>query len=796
MKRLTFRRAATQWTEAMPLGNGRIGAMHYGGVEKELFQLNEDTLWSGPPAQDKRYDDREALRKVRQLIDEEKYVEATDEAKNMFGPYAQGYLPLGDLTIRHFHGNDCANYERMLDIDNAVSSVSYKIGQCEFAREAFVSNPHQVLAIRFTSSVPKRLSFTASLDSPLKAETVSEDNALVLRGICPEYIAPHYYKEDELPIVYGEFGETKAIHFEGRLCVCAEDGKVEYRHGKLWVQGATSAVLYFAASTSFNGFDQRPGNDFGALAERNSTTLSKAMNSSYDQLKEVHTLDYRRLFDRVEFSLGDVIEEEEKLDTDKRLQQYGADDPAMVALLFHFGRYLLIACSREGTQPANLQGIWNDITRAPWTSNYTLNINTEMNYWPAESTNLSECHRPLLKAIQELAINGEKMVKERYGLKGWTAHHNSDLWRHAHPVGAERHGDPAYAFWPMAGPWLCRHLWEHYEYTQDKQFLSEEAYPILKGAALFCLDWLVEDDGGRLITSPSTSPEHHFFTEDGQRGEVTRGATMDLQLIDDLFANCLQMTAILGVEEEWVKKVKTAKARLFPLQIGRYGQLQEWLIDYEDEDTRHRHISHLYGIYPGNQWMDEALTDAVRQTLNRRGDAGSGWSLGWKICLWSRLKDGERSMDLLRRFFNVVKEPSGVFGSKGGILPNLLGAHPPFQIDGNFGYTAGIVEMIVQSHNEFVELLPALPSAWQSGTISGIRVRGGFEISLKWERMQAYRLTVKCCISNTFKLKSDTPVLICEEGKENRVIEPMEGLLSVVIQANKSVSLIFQNASQ
>lgn len=793
MKRLTYRKAAVQWTEALPLGNGRIGAMHYGGVERDLFKLNEDTLWSGPPNRERSYDDRESLRKVRQLIDEQKYGEATDEAKNMFGPFAQGYLPLGDLTIHHFQGNDCRRYERMLDIEEAISSVSYTIGQVQFTREAFISHPHQVLVIRLTSSVPKRLTFTVGLDSPLKAETLQDETSLIMRGVCPEYCAPHYYAEDELPFVYGEFGESKAIHFEGRVRASSEDGQISYRHGKLRVQDATEAVLYFTAATSFNGFDQLPGNDFGVLAHRNESTLSKAMAISYDQLKEEHIRDYRMLFGRVDFTLGEAaeVEVDEKRDTDERLQAYGADDPAMVALLFHFGRYLLIASSREGTQPANLSGIWNDITRAPWTSNYTLNINTEMNYWPAEVTNLSECHRPLLKAIKEIAVNGEKMVIERYGLNGWTAHHNSDLWRHAHPVGAERHGDPAWAFWPMAGPWLCRHLWEHYEYTQDQQFLAEDAFPLMKGAALFCLDWLVEDEEGYLITSPSTSPEHHFYTEDGQRGEITKGATMDLQLIGDLFVNCLSMTAILGVEEEWVKRIREAKTRLHPMQIGKYGQLQEWLLDYEDEDTRHRHVSHLYGVYPGVQLTEGLLLDVVRQTLNRRGDAGSGWSLGWKVCLWARLKDGDRSRELLRRFFNVVRERSGVFGSNGGIFPNVMGAHPPFQIDGNFGYTAGIVEMLVQSHKGYVDILPALPSAWQSGTLSGIRVRGGFEIALSWERLQASRLDVSCCIDNTFILRSEKPAVVREIGKEDRLVEPVEGYLTFEVTKYHPVSLLF-----
>jgi len=788
MKRLSYSKSAMHWTEAMPLGNGRIGAMHFGGVGEDRFQLNEDTLWSGPPSHYEPHDDRESLQKVRQLLREHKYKEADEETKNMYGPYAQVYMPLGNLTIRLLHGEEGRRYKRSLDLERALSSVSYTIGPVEYTREAFISGPHQVLAIRLTSSVPKQLNFEVTMDSPHKSYTLQDDHALFLQGICPEYCTPGYYEEDLQPIVYGDFGNTKAIHFEGRLGAQIEDGQAVYRNGKLSVQHATNVVLYFAAASSFNGYDQLPGTDFGVLARRNESILSKAMEISYDQLKQEHIRDYRELFDRVDLTLGDAAPGEEALDTDKRIRKYGAGDPAMVALLFHFGRYLLIASSREGTQPTNLQGIWNDMVRPPWGCNYTVNINTEMNYWPAEVTNLSECHRPLLKAIQELSVTGGEMVKARYGLNGWTGHHNSDLWRHAQPVGADRHGDPVWAFWPMAGSWLCRHLWEHYEYTQDKRFLAEEAYPLMKGAAEFCLDWLVEDESGYLITSPSTSPEHHFYSNDGYLGAVTQGVTMDLQLIGDLFENCLNMAAVLGVEDEWVMRMAAAKARLHPMQIGKYGQLQEWLVDYEDEYQDHRHVAHLYGFYPGNQLTEGDLLDAVRQTLNRRGDDGSGWSLGWKVCWWARLKDGERVLQLLGRFLNVV---TAYGGYDSGIYPNLLGAHPPFQIDGNFGYTAGIAEMIVQSHKGYVELLPAIPSAWQSGALSGVRVRGGFELSVSWDRMQVSRLDLVCLVDNTFRMKSDKSAIVCEEGKEGRTLDPIEGYLSLEVCKDQKVSLRF-----
>ncbi|MEK3890102.1 glycoside hydrolase family 95 protein [Bacillus sp. FSL K6-3431] len=789
MNLLSYSKAANVWTEALPLGNGRIGAMHFGGIETDRFQLNADTLWSGPPKKNKKYDDQESLQKVRKLIEEEKYDDAISETKNMFGPYTQAYMPLGNLVIQYLHGDVAQKYERVLDINQAISSVKYKVGKVEYSREAFISHPHQVLAIELTSSVEKKININISIDSLLKSRTENVEDKVILQGICPESCAPTYFHENEEPIIYGEFGETQAIHFEGRLGVVVEDGQVDSQNGILSIQHATKAILYFSVATSFNGFDQLPGTDFRELTKQNEAHLSKAMSISYNQLKALHIQDYQNLFKRVEFSLQDG-KLKKQLDTDERVKRSGANDLGMVELLFQYGRYLMISSSREGTQPANLQGIWNDSMRAPWSSNYTLNINAEMNYWPAEVTNLAECHRPLLTAIDELSKNGTKMVSERYGLKGWTAHHNTDVWRHAEPVGDDRHGDPNWAFWPMAGPWLCRHLWEHYIYSQDKEYLTKEALPIMAGAAAFCLDWLIEDENGYLITSPSTSPEHHFYTENGQEGSVTKGATMDLQVIWDLFTNCMEAAEVLNLNDEWIQQVKAAKDRLHPLQIGKYGQLQEWLIDYEDVEPHHRHVSHLYGLYPGNQITDGPLLEATKQTLNRRGDEGTGWSLGWKICLWARLKDGERVNKLLDQLFNIVSANREVFIG-GGLYPNLLGAHPPFQIDGNFGYTAGVAEMIIQSHKGYVELLPALPSTWLKGTLSGVRVQGGFEVNLSWDKMQASTLEVTCKADNPFVLKSSKSIIVRKDGNEDKKIEPVDGLIEIEMEQNQQYQFLF-----
>ncbi|MBO0600609.1 glycoside hydrolase family 95 protein [Sporosarcina sp. E16_3] len=788
MNILSYKKAAKRWSEALPLGNGRIGAMHFGGIEVDRFQLNEDTLWSGPPKRIVKKKDEESLHKVRKLIEQGQYEEATHETKNMLGPYTQGYMPLGDLTINYLHGNVAKEYKRELNIEKALSSVKYTVGKVEYTREAFISHKHQVLAIKLTSSVEKELNVRITLDSLLKSKTVHMKEELTLQGICPESSAPVYHNGNAQPIRYGEIGKTKAIHFEGRLGVVVESGQVESLNGKLTIQYATKAVIYLAVATSFNGFDKLPGRDMNVLTDQNVMCLSNAMSIPYDHLKDDHIRDYQSLFNRVGLSLG---KERAKvfLDTDERVRKFGRDDLGMVELLFQYGRYLMIASSREGTQPTNLQGIWNDSTRPPWSSNYTININTEMNYWPAEVTNLGECHRPLLKLIKELAVNGERMVSERYGRKGWTAHHNTDLWRHAEPVG-DRDGNPIWAFWPMSGPWLCRHLWEHFEFSMDKVYLAEEAFPLMKGAVEFCLDWLVEHENGYLITSPSTSPEHTFISEDGQVGSVTKGAMMDLQIIWDLFTNSIDAATVLGVDDDWVNQMREAKERLHPLKIGKYGQLQEWLIDYEDVEPQHRHVSHLYGVYPGNQILEGPLLDAARQTLNIRGDSGTGWSLGWKMNLWARLKDGERINKLLHELFNIVDD-NKEYVTGGGLYPNLLGAHPPFQIDGNFGYTSGVIEMIIQSHKGYIELLPALPSTWLIGTLAGVRVRGGFEIDISWDCMKVSELTVTCKCDNNLVIKTNEAIILREEGKEDTQISAVDGFISLEMSEDQKCKILF-----
>lgn len=783
---LKYSKPASLWTEALPLGNGRMGAMHYGGVEQDRIQLNEDTLWSGPSERNVK-DDQEALRLVREQIYAGMYEAATETAKRMFGPYTQAYMPLGELQMIYFHGDVAQDYSRKLDISQALSKVNYRIGSVHYEREMFISHPHQVLVMRIKASKPSCLHMQILVNSTLKNRHVHDAGKIVLQGVCPEYCAPYYFSEDELPIVYGEFEQSKAIHFESRLRVQVVDGLVQSAGGKLSISYASEVVVYLSVATSFNGFDQQPGQRFADLSGDNENTLDKAMSLGYEHLKEEHIADYQQYYNRASFTLNQHAPDDEKfveLDTDLYVKHEGAKAAGLVTLLFQYGRYLLISSSRPGTQPANLQGIWNEKTRAPWSSNYTLNINTQMNYWPAESTNLAACHLPLLQAIKEWSITGSQMVKERYGLEGWTLHHNSDLWRQADPVGNQGHGDPVWAFWPMSGPWLCRHLWEHYLYSLDEAFL-EDIYPVLEGSVQFCMQWLVEDESGYLITCPSTSPEHSFYSSDGQHGTVTKGATMDLAIIRELFMNYLAAGNILNKSDDNLRKVSETMGRLHPFQIGQYGQLQEWLIDHEDGETGHRHVSHLYGVYPAEVMVDGTYLEAARQTLKRRGDEGTGWSLAWKLCLWARLKDSERIERLMHQLFQIVEENEEVFVG-GGLYPNLLGAHPPFQIDGNLGYTAAIVEMLVQSHTGEIELLPALPPSWVEGSVTGLRLRSGIGIDIYWSRGVWNKVNLVSAVQQTIKLRIGSTVS-CKIESEEFILEPLQGVVEMKLPSNMTV---------
>lgn len=767
--KLHYDRPAEYFEEALVIGNGTMGATLYGGVKKDKISFNDITLWTGEPESENSSPDAfNVIPEIRALLDNEDYEGADKAQYKVQGHYSENYQPLGTLTIEYLDDTaGISDYHRWLDIGNATARTQYLKDGKLFTSDYFASAPDSVIVIRLKSENKEGIHALLSFDSPLPHSSQVADNEISVEGYAAYHSFPVYYKAEDKH----RYDPERGIHFKTLVRVLSVDGSVKdrYSDSRIEIDGSTEVLILIANVTSFNGFDKDPvkeGRNYRSHVEKR---MKCAVGKTYDALREAHIRDYKYYFDRVKLDLGNTDADIAALPTDKQLLFYTdckQRNPDLEELYFQFGRYLLISSSRTSGVPANLQGLWNESVLPPWSSNYTVNINLEENYWASGTANLIEMQYPLIEFIANLSKTGRKTAKDYYGVeRGWCLGHNSDIWAMTCPVGLNE-GDPSWACWTMGGTWLSTHIWEHYLFTLDKEFLRE-FYPVLKGAAEFCMDWLVEKDG-KLVTSPGTSPENKYITPDGYVGATSYGNTSDLAMIRECLMDAAEASKVLGVDKSFRKRIKKTLSRLYPYQIGKDGNLQEWYYDWQDQDPYHRHQSHLFGLYPGHHLSVEEtpeLAAACVRTLQIKGDETTGWSTGWRVNLLARLQEGEKAYHMYRRLLRYVS-PDNYKGEDarrgGGTYPNLLDAHSPFQIDGNFGGCSGVIEMLMQSSTNKIVLLPALPESWADGKVQGICARGGFVVDMEWKNREVVSLIVS-------SLKGGRTV-ICFNGVSKKVV--------------------------
>ena len=766
---LWYKTPARIWEEALPIGNGAFGGIVHGGISQECIDLNDDSLWSGLPGQHVNHNALPALSKVQRLVNEGKNCEAQEFIeKEILTAYSQSYLPLGQLLLNYELSGEITLYNRSLSLNTAVCQTRFTCGGVDYCREAICSYPDGILAVHMTADKPGAVTFTATLRSQLRHQVNNKGNTLIITGDCPSNMIPDYVEANQ-HIIYENEKSSHSIHFSVGMRAITKGGSLNVDKERISVTHADEIVIILSSATNFEGFDNMPGSSGSDPLIQCLRTLDEAAVYDWNELLTRHIADHSTLFDRVCLDLGP----QSPMPTDERLAAYkaGQYDPSLDSLMFAYGRYLLIACSRPGTQAANLQGIWNRELTAPWSSNYTTNINLEMNYWPAETTNLSECHTPLFDLLKDVSISGSKVAGNNYECRGFVLHHNTDIWRMASAVS----GQAKWGFWPMGGAWLSLHIMEHYRFTCDFEFLQEHYY-ILREAVLFLLDYMKTDDNGYFVTNPSTSPENAFINSDGLICSITKGSTMDLAIIRELFESCIEAQSVLNVDLELSRIISRRIDVLPPFKLGSHGQLLEWPHEYTEEEPGHRHMSHLFGLYPGGLISPRhtpELAEACKKSLEYRlsnGGGHTGWSCAWLISLYARLGDGNTSY----RFVNQLLTHSA--------YPNLFDAHPPFQIDGNFGFTAGISEMLLQSHKGELHLLPALPDNWKDGSVTGLKARGNYTVDITWHNHLLLKVRITAGQSNVCRIR------INKSFSADKYVERVENSVLVQLSENESVS--------